>query len=378
MDLPPKQARENLVSLPFIDGLRGIAILAVMADHLFVQGIGGEGAKLAGSFTFFMALGQRGVQLFFLVSAFTLYASYSRRAGQERNPARNFYIRRAFRILPLWWASMLLFAWLRNRFTLGDLLPNIFMYFGFYRFSGVEIGGWQWSIFVEESFYAIFPLVVVRLTSLRRALAFFVATYSVSYVWLRAAPLLGLEDTLYFISWFPLNHWYSFAMGIVLFFVWRDPSMQRQVFEDKTARRWLYLACVVALMEGFTKASDRGMLSMTAFFLMSFHDRSPVGWLCRTRLVRQFGRCCYSLYLFHMLSMEWLRDLPITKLLPWTLPAEVNFLLLFPAVALVNLGAAKLLFVLAEKPTIAWGSSLIRRIESKDQSKPNAPHIKAA
>jgi peptidoglycan/LPS O-acetylase OafA/YrhL len=379
MSSSPTQPRENLGALPFVDGLRGIAILGVMADHLFITGLGAQNAAFSASFSLFMAMGQRGVQLFFLVSAFTLYSSYSRRAGREHSPRRNFYLRRAFRILPLWWAATLLFAWMRNRFTAADLLPNLFMYFGFYRFSGVEMVGWGWSIFVEETFYLIFPLVVIHLTNMRRAAAFFVATYAISYAWLRGAAFLRIPDDFLFINWFPLNHWYSFAMGIILFLLWRRPEVKRALFDDKTARRWLTLGCAVLLLEGFNQPTNRGMLAMAAFFLMSLHEGGPVAWICRNRLVQQFGKCCYSLYLFHMISIEWLASLNVSqRMAPWGLPGEVNFLILFPAVALLNLAAGKLLWRFAEKPTIEWGKRVIRRLEAEDQKKIGVPQIKAA
>ena len=51
--------------------------------------------------------GQRGVQMFFLVSAFTLTLShYNRR--QERRPTLNYAIRRFFRIAPMLYLGILL------------------------------------------------------------------------------------------------------------------------------------------------------------------------------------------------------------------------------------------------------------------------------
>lgn len=44
--------------------------------------------------------GQRGVALFFIVSAFTLFLSYDNRK-EERHPTRNFFIRRFFRLAPM-------------------------------------------------------------------------------------------------------------------------------------------------------------------------------------------------------------------------------------------------------------------------------------
>src|SRR6266545_836414 len=99
----PETIADPAIHLPAIDGLRGIAVLMVLAVHTS-QRVGNVGLD---AFQFpiigeFVNAGARGVELFFLLSAFTLFRSSKAKYSQETNPRRNFYIRRAFRILPLW------------------------------------------------------------------------------------------------------------------------------------------------------------------------------------------------------------------------------------------------------------------------------------
>ena len=51
--------------------------------------------------------GQRGVALFFIVSAFTLFLSYDNRKD-ERNPTTNFFLRRLFRLAPMFYIAVFL------------------------------------------------------------------------------------------------------------------------------------------------------------------------------------------------------------------------------------------------------------------------------
>ena len=107
----PQTIADPAIHLPAIDGLRGIAVLMVLAVHTS-QRVGNVGLEV---FRFpligeFINAGARGVELFFLLSAFTLFRSSRTKYSEESNPRRNFYIRRAFRILPLWWMAVTLYA----------------------------------------------------------------------------------------------------------------------------------------------------------------------------------------------------------------------------------------------------------------------------
>jgi len=94
--------------LPFIDALRGLAIFGVFIVHSS-QSIDGLPRWLSS----LASQGARGVQLFFVISAFTLFLSLSTRRKNEKRPTLNFFIRRFFRIAPLFYAALLSF----NEFT---------------------------------------------------------------------------------------------------------------------------------------------------------------------------------------------------------------------------------------------------------------------
>ena len=178
----------------FIDGLRGMAILGVLAVHLSqsVTAYGGAGSFRGLFFLQFVEAGARGVQLFFMLSAFTLFSSAKIRFASDPAPAVSFYVRRAFRILPLWWIATAAYAYLGGR-GLASWWPSALMYFGFIRYrDGAEVFGLGWSIFVEETFYAMFPLVFSRVSDLRRSFLFVAAACVISILWEHSAPKLGV------------------------------------------------------------------------------------------------------------------------------------------------------------------------------------------
>lgn len=118
--------------LEYLDGLRGLAICGVLLIHIG-QSIDGLGAPLAN----FAAYGFRGVHLFFIVSALTLMTVSRDRLFD----ARSFYIRRFFRIAPMFYLAIAFYTCLyglgphpgapEGISILDILLTALFDHFGF-------------------------------------------------------------------------------------------------------------------------------------------------------------------------------------------------------------------------------------------------------
>src|SRR5258708_25384528 len=109
--------KEN--KLNYIDALRGIAILGVMVVHC-----GQFGSNHYSSiFQNIILDGAMGVQLFFVASAFTIFLTFANRQGKEINPAGNFFVRRFFRIAPMYYLGIIYYlcqdGW-GPRYWLGD------------------------------------------------------------------------------------------------------------------------------------------------------------------------------------------------------------------------------------------------------------------
>lgn len=146
--------------LPGLDLLRSLAILWVMLFHSYL--VGGLGDHLAGTERY----GWMGVDLFFVLSGFLIGSQVLRpiAAGGSLD-LRDFYRRRAFRILPAFFVVLALYAlWPAWRETPGMQPLWQFPTFTFnllfnqqqnYAFSHV------WSLCVEEHFYLLFPIAAL-------------------------------------------------------------------------------------------------------------------------------------------------------------------------------------------------------------------------
>lgn len=87
-----------------IDSLRGIAALMVVVAHALSFG----DTKLFPVFPLsILGQGVRGVQLFYIISAFTLFYTFDLRKD-ENQAVFKFYLRRFFRIAPLFYTAIVI------------------------------------------------------------------------------------------------------------------------------------------------------------------------------------------------------------------------------------------------------------------------------
>ncbi len=156
---------KKLNKYSYIDILRGIAMLGVVAVHSSQQ-VKSLNTTVAWIFNF----GQTGVQLFFVASAISLCLSSTQR---NEKSSIYFFTRRFFRVAPLFYLAIIFyFLWrvcieyyklgvvvIPDNYSICAVIETIFFVHGFdpKNFNYVVPGGW--SIGVEMSFYAIFPIL---------------------------------------------------------------------------------------------------------------------------------------------------------------------------------------------------------------------------
>lgn len=211
----------------YIDALRGIAIFLVMIVHTSQYGEKSHNEI----FNSFFKFGAKGVQLFFLASAFTLFLSYNNRNSQQnKNSLRDFYIRRFFRIAPMYYLGIIYFS-LQNQNGIGDtitnnlwnVLSNIFFIHGIspYWINNLVPGGW--SITVEVFFYIILPLLITIIKNLNQAVIFTLVSFIVSMIFRLLLQKIQLIDDLALWNEFSYYNFITqlpaFGLGIISYFL---------------------------------------------------------------------------------------------------------------------------------------------------------------
>ncbi|MDP9170045.1 MAG: acyltransferase [Acidobacteriota bacterium] len=202
--MPPRTNARSLIRIPELDGLRGIAVLMVLLYHLFAYSMfDGHWTGLPSLAVSITKDGWRGVDLFFVLSGF-LITGILLDSRSDPHYFRNFYARRALRILPLYYVVIFIillayphagsYFWL-NFFFLSNLAPLLHI---------PMLNGALWSLSVEEHYYLIWPMVVRHLR--RRSVAYIAVAICALEPVIRALslPYVGSAN-IYILSCFRLD-----------------------------------------------------------------------------------------------------------------------------------------------------------------------------
>lgn len=154
----------TLTRLPSLDGWRALSIILVLGSHS--KHAEGFPDSLHKAFTY-MFDGVLGVRIFFVVSGLLItWLMLKEEEKTQKVNLKNFYIRRALRILPVYLAFLLVLAGIQYFTPCGHSLSNWISNLTFSRnfyLDGNRISEHLWSLSVEEQFYLIWPFLFVWL-----------------------------------------------------------------------------------------------------------------------------------------------------------------------------------------------------------------------
>jgi peptidoglycan/LPS O-acetylase OafA/YrhL len=142
-------------TIPSLNGLRALSILFVLIGHSAVV-----------NFHLKDAIGaQLGVTIFFIISGFLItYLLMKEEQGNDGHISlKNFYLRRTFRIFPVYYALLLVYFVLQLlgllQFTTGSWISSLTYTKNFSHDSPDFESIHFWSLSVEEQFYLVWPTV---------------------------------------------------------------------------------------------------------------------------------------------------------------------------------------------------------------------------
>ncbi|RAK02736.1 peptidoglycan/LPS O-acetylase OafA/YrhL [Larkinella arboricola] len=353
-----------------LDGIRCIAVTLVLISHWMA----GHTTLPIGS------LGELGVTIFFVLSGFLIIRILLSGKDQleqspEKTPGsyfKNFYIRRAIRILPVYYVTVLVLALIGEpgiRQTLPWLLLHGTNYYVILNNTWIGTADHLWSLAVEQQVYLFLPLLIFFVP--QRFIPLTAGIMIVGSVALRFIfYLMDLPWAVQYI--FTLTCMDPFGFGGVLAYGY---LYRRSWFEQFFRGRWwlplsiLSFFAVVFLYEFLPKVNhvnvmnyiwERFAASLLGFFLIG---RGILGfngwmkWLLENRVSQHIGLVSYGIYLFHNFIYNYYHTPPthftlrlwnhLTNYVP-LLNAHYSFQLLY--FAGLTIGLATLSWYLLEKP----------------------------
>lgn len=351
-------------SVASLDPLRALCAISVIAWHL--------SDHLPFRLPVF-ASAAFAVDIFMNISGFLMMYHYFLREASEpwgsKRTTLFFYIRRFFRIAPLYYLLLLtLFFW-RRPGQWEWLVNRLFFAFGFSPHHATNCIMPDWSIALEMQFYAVFPALALLIRRIGFG-AFFcimsaiaaIANLLISYYSTSAPGLLGNfpQPTL-----LPLKI-HIFAVGMVF---------AGYVFKGKDALRSLWYIPGILL---FATTCQYNYTKLLASIYLSFYvcfsndaTRRYVGqllnsvnlWLSNQKWLCAPAEFTYSAYLIHNIVLLLFLDRTLS-ILKTNGATWVGYSQVFIAVLLMVGAISALLLVAVEKPGIRMGKWLISNIKS--------------
>ena len=332
-----KDRRARLRQVKGLDGLRGLAVLAVVIYHFF-------GDILPG--------GYLGVDLFFVLSGFLITSLLVREYRVSQTISlKDFWIRRFRRILPAALVTLFIVTALVTAIG-GDIAVGIREQFlgtlffinnwtqiatsqSYFAENEVQVFAHYWSLAVEEQFYIIWPLLTLAMFTftqrrLHRAprrvpmlVTVLLAVVSVLGMWLLFTP--GEDPTRVYYG----TDTHAFGLLIGAFFsllvtsTQNDPRVDSWAsvgkFEARVAGAIGFLAFIGYAAQLLFMGDDlafayRGGLALTSVLgvLMIWgviRETGPLTLIFRTKVMRWLGQRSFSLYLWHWPVIMILREL---------------------------------------------------------------------
>jgi len=309
---------------PELDGVRAVAILLVITAHLRF----GDWGWLSG---------HHGVTLFFVLSGFLITSLL---LNEEPNGVslKRFWLRRVFRLLPLYYLVLATYCILIFKTPLGvgradqfaRALPFQALYFPevpfFARPDGAVLPFYHsWSLGIEEKFYLLWPAIAfasrykkyrLQIAVVWCAVCLFIGGPAFPY----GAILAGCTMAL-------LNHRYGlhkrFGTGTCI-----ASAILATVFQlSLAAAPYLQIPYVLTL----------------AIFLNTLHNRTAIQRVLSLPPIVWIGKVSYGIYLIHILCLNaagYITRAPV-----------LNYL----ATIGISVAAATVLYFAIEKPLIAFG-----------------------
>ena len=296
-----------------IDGLKGIAILAVVFYHFFdllKSAHFTESTLFDGRFL--------GVDIFFVISGFLITSSVFYRLSNNDFSLLSFYKRRFLRIVPpllfvciftLIIGYFLLFPEVYNELNIE--VANALLFIGNFRFA--NSGGYfaldssdklllhTWYLAVTIQFYILFPLIVLLLKKVFSLKRLPLAVTVVFILLTVTSVLVSRNGKGYLLTQCRI---FELFFGSVLFF-YKD-IVYKRVFSLNTYLPLLgeILGIVIIIASIFTVELQNGIWTVTTSLptmlgtalVILAHNKNSV---LRLPPLTLLGRCSYSLYLWH-------------------------------------------------------------------------------
>ena len=302
---PESATQEKVKYRPEIDGLRALAVTAVIINHFNKD---------------LLPSGYLGVDIFFVVSGYVITSSLSRRESESFGDfLSSFYVRRIKRLVPALAVFVLVVSALTSvliiepRLALETGINSIFGFSNIFLFrqstdyfaKSTELNPFMhtWSLGVEEQFYFLFPFLIWfsgfgrQANNAVRNLSLWISAFGIASVAGFVSFYQHNQPAAYFLM--PTRLW-EIATGCLLFLSLHKNTKLGRVLEGLPPL--LVVAAITGVMFlpiGSAVPATISIVALSAILIACLKDDTATFKAFTNQTVVHVGLISYSLYLWH-------------------------------------------------------------------------------
>jgi peptidoglycan/LPS O-acetylase OafA/YrhL len=334
---PPSQivARRPVIELANLDFMRAYAVITVAVVHTLLY---------TGHLNLVGWSGTNGVGIFFVHTTLVLMMSL------ERDPHLwRFYVRRAFRLYPLWWGVLLIYVLFHVPMSppaapqfisylphsIGEWFAEIILNFDF-RY-GARVVCASWSLPIEAQMYVVLP-----------------GLFYIAIRWRRIWPLLLIDVAAIA---FDLHRFRMEVTNLPMAFPYFVPGVMAYLLFKRNHRRlpaWLFplwLAVLVYIAHFHGNYRETWYFCLILGLSLPFFEQ--LTWAPLLRITHLISRYSYGIYLCHGIAIAIAVHLLASHSIVLRVAAFAATVVILPVG----------FYHLLERPMIVLGSKLARKIE---------------
>ena len=291
--------------IPSLDGFRAISILLVLIAHSRLS------SGFPAQFIDLAKHGDVGVTIFFVISGFLItYLLFVEESKNGEVSIKSFYIRRAFRILPVFVAYTLFILLFFNFFepikVTGESLIYAFTFTMNFEKDKSWFIGHFWSLSVEEQFYLFWPILVFFFKKQLRWILYSLICYSCvariiaykypAYNILSLAPFFSYSDSILI-----------GACGGIYFFENNNQKVKRILQKPILQLLSVFLIALFVYLSGHGKLAlislpfGNTIISISVLFLLLAYATPSENLIYKSlnsKLMVHIGVLSYSVYIW--------------------------------------------------------------------------------
>lgn len=298
---------DDKIIISGLTSIRGIAACLIVCFHIWALcGFAGKNEVFDSIVSNFDSF----VRLFFLMSGFAMLCGYEKRILKSEKSIKNFYIKRFFKIAPIFYFVLILQIIINYIFnneitSISNIIMSASLLSGLLPINQELIVWASWAVVIEWIFYLIFPIYVILVKNKYSLVISFFISLIITCSYEKIIPIDVTNSHINILRYLS----YFFMGGILYKLIPYIKKIHKNRILDFMEIPYIIVSIFVGIVLSNLLNRDIAMLVTFSLFICgAIYGYSKI---IDNKLTRFLGKISYSIYLLHMIVVQLLSKLGI-------------------------------------------------------------------